>query len=224
MTDGAVSVCVLSDQPIVAAGTRAVLSEYSSLSLKFEFVEDHRLADVVIYDTFRLATAEGGDRARELRDVVAAHPGRVLALSRLLQPRLTARALAAGAVAPVAIGADADELVGLVEALVGGGLALDSELAAQHLASLTRGLRTDVGLTAREESVLARIAAGYTNPQIAAEFFISINTVKTTIRNAYQRIGVRSRSQAVAWAIEHGYASQVSGGPPGRSGCRLSDG
>jgi DNA-binding NarL/FixJ family response regulator len=57
--------------------------------------------------------------------------------------------------------------------------------------------------------VLALIAARCSNEQIAAELYVSINTVKTNIRSTYSRLGVRTRAQA-AWAIDHGYATERS--------------
>lgn len=177
-------------------------------------MSDHHRADVVIYDVFQLAVP--GDRARagELERLVAAHPGRVLALSRLLQPGLTARALAAGAVAPVSIGADADELAGLVEAAAAGILAVDAALARKHHAELARQLGAEVGLTDRERTVLGLIAVGYSNQEIASQLYVSINTIKSTIRSIYRRIDVQTRAQAVAWAIEHGHASDRIPGDP----------
>jgi DNA-binding NarL/FixJ family response regulator len=156
---------------------------------------------------FNLVT--GDHSAHELDRLVATHPGRVLALSRLLQPGLTARALAAGAVAPVSIGTDVDELVDLIEATAAGTLATDPGLAQQSVERLIAELRADVGLTAREQTVLTLIAAGYSNDQIAAELYVSINTVKPAIRSIYSRLRVRTRTQAVAWAIEHGYATMA---------------
>lgn len=52
------------------------------------------------------------------------------------------------------------------------------------------------------------VASGLSNQQIAAELFVSINTVKSYIRSAYERIGAQTRSQAVLWAVRHGV------GPP----------
>jgi|1185.fasta_scaffold22493_2 NarL family two-component system response regulator LiaR len=205
-----IPICVVSGHPIVVAGIRTLLSEVPGPA-RFACVPDPVDARVVIYDAFNLAL---GDRhADELDRLIATHPGRVLALSRLLQPALTARALAAGAVFPVSIGADPDELVALIEAAASGAIATDAELAHQNLERLTTQLRTNVGLTAREQTVLALIAAGYNNNQIATELYISINTVKTTIRNTYSRLGVHTRAHAVAWAIEHGYANLA---PPAR--------
>jgi DNA-binding NarL/FixJ family response regulator len=196
--------CVVSGQPIVVAGIRALLTEVRGPG-RFAFLRDPDEADVVIFDAFNLAIDE--QYTERLDQLIAAHPGRVLVLSRLLQPGLTARALAAGAVAPVSVGADTDELVALVEAAATGAIATDADLAHERLARLTTQLRTNVGLTAREQTVLGLIAAGYRNNQIAAELYVTINTVKTTIRNTYAKLGVSTRAQAVAWAIEHGYAN-----------------
>ena len=61
-----------------------------------------------------------------------------------------------------------------------------------------------VGLTGRELQVLALIAEGLTNQEIADKVFVSINSVKTYIRSAYRKIGVNSRSQAAVWGLQHG--------------------
>ena len=53
-------------------------------------------------------------------------------------------------------------------------------------------------LTGRELDVLVLLAAGQTNKQIATTQAVSLNTVKFHIRNLYEKLGVRSRSQAVA--------------------------
>jgi len=61
-----------------------------------------------------------------------------------------------------------------------------------------------IGLTPRESHVVAMIAAGAANKQIARELGLSMNTVKSHIRTAYRAMGVTSRTQAVLWAVEHG--------------------
>jgi LuxR family maltose regulon positive regulatory protein len=59
-------------------------------------------------------------------------------------------------------------------------------------------------LSERELEVLALIAAGETNGEIAGKLFVSISTVKTHINNLYRKLGARSRTQAVARARELG--------------------
>jgi DNA-binding CsgD family transcriptional regulator len=62
------------------------------------------------------------------------------------------------------------------------------------------------GLTAREAEVLALLAEGLTDPQIAARLFVSRNTVATHVRAVYGKLGVNTRSAAARLATEHGLA------------------
>jgi ATP/maltotriose-dependent transcriptional regulator MalT len=59
------------------------------------------------------------------------------------------------------------------------------------------------GLTAREVEVLRLVAAGHTNPQIAATLFLSEKTVARHLSNIFGKIAVSSRTAAAAYAIEH---------------------
>lgn len=59
-------------------------------------------------------------------------------------------------------------------------------------------------LSPRELQVVSGICRGLSNAEIGVEVFLGINTIKTYIRNAYRKMGVETRSQAVIWGIEHG--------------------
>ena len=85
---------------------------------------------------------------------------------------------------------------GLLEALEGAG--------APKVARQEEWFGETEGLTPRESQVVALIAAGRTNQQIAEECHVTLNTVKTYIRTAYQKMGVDSRTQAVVWCLGHG--------------------
>ena len=60
------------------------------------------------------------------------------------------------------------------------------------------------GLTAREGEVLALVAAGRSNREIASALFVSEATVKTHINNIFAKVGARDRAQAVHYAFTHG--------------------
>jgi two-component system, NarL family, nitrate/nitrite response regulator NarP len=64
-----------------------------------------------------------------------------------------------------------------------------------------RGLKRDPreSLTDREKTMLAALAKGRTNNELAADLAISINTVKFHLRNLYEKLGLRNRSQAIAF-------------------------
>ncbi len=94
----------------------------------------------------------------------------------------------------------------------------DNDLAAAHAATAqsiydqlgletprTSGLPARGGLTKREIEILARIASGATNKEVADQIFISEKTVGRHLANIYSKLGVSSRTAAVTWA----YANNV---------------
>ena len=86
------------------------------------------------------------------------------------------------------------------------GAALDAaDAAGQHPAVLPNRL------TEREAQVLALVAAGYTNRQIADELFLSQKTVARHVSNIFTKVGVTTRTAAARFAFEHGIASPARG-------------
>jgi LuxR family maltose regulon positive regulatory protein len=82
---------------------------------------------------------------------------------------------------------------------------------AQHLRSRTPAPRTIANAgtallpSSRELEILRYLATGLSNREIAAELYISLNTMKTHVRSLYRRLGVSSRSQAVAAGRARGF-------------------
>jgi two-component system, NarL family, response regulator LiaR len=73
-------------------------------------------------------------------------------------------------------------------------------------------------LSVREAEILRLITQGLSNKEIAQTAYLSINTVKSYIRTAYRKMGVKSRSQAILWGIDRGFgdAPQASATPDAR--------
>lgn len=63
------------------------------------------------------------------------------------------------------------------------------------------------GLTRREGEVLAQVALGATNREVADRLFVSVKTVERHLLNAYSKLGVRTRTEAAAWVLRHGLAA-----------------
>ncbi len=154
-------------------------------------------ADVVVLDTWAL------HRGMDPLDRLVDAGRRVLVIGHELRPDLSARALAHGARAAVPLAVEDDDLVAAVRATCG---CHDDALDLPAVAEAP-GPRPghEVGVTPREADVLALIAQGLSNQEIAQRLYLSINSVKTHIRTAYRRLGVTSRSQAVLWCVQHGF-------------------
>jgi DNA-binding CsgD family transcriptional regulator len=61
-------------------------------------------------------------------------------------------------------------------------------------------------LSQREQEILGLLANGWSNRRIAEECFLSLNTVRTHVQNILVKLGVHSKLEAVAFALEHGWA------------------
>lgn len=137
---------------------------------------------------------------RYLRSLSALTSARLLVFTWKLEAASIHRALAAGAHGFVPKSATSAELVAGIEAVHRGE-------AACHAA--TRELFDTAApsplLSTREAEVLGLICRGLSNLEIAGHLYVSVNSVKTYIRQVYQKIGVTRRAQAVAWGIDRGY-------------------
>ena len=63
--------------------------------------------------------------------------------------------------------------------------------------------------------ILGLLANGWSNRRIAEECFLSLNTVRTHVQNVLVKLGVHSKLEAVAFALEHQVVAAGAGAPPG---------
>jgi len=204
MSDSPMRVAVVSPLDVVAVGLAAMLEQHPEQVAVVELagfgVED---PDVILYDAIGLHDGDGADLEHFVRDTSAA----VLVVSQDLRPDLASRALARGADGFFSLGVDDEQLLSAVLTAT----TLDDDGAvvpdAVDAVAVEHRLGQDVGLTPREVDVLTLITQGLSNQEIAEQSYLSINSVKTYIRSAYRRIGVTSRSQAVVWCLQHGFAA-----------------
>jgi two-component system, NarL family, response regulator LiaR len=197
----AVRVALLNDYEIVLRGLEALLEKYTdSVEVVAAVVGDEATshADVILYDTF-------GHRADgpKLREVVEANAAKVVVYTWDTHPAESF--YADGAAACVHKGTPGESLVEVILAVHEGRPVPTADTEAGEPGNGTV-FGQEYGLSQREAEVLAFIAQGLSNQEIADHAFLSINTVKTYIRTAYQKIGVTRRAQAVLWALEHDLA------------------
>ena len=108
--------------------------------------------------------------------------------------------LDAGARGYVLKEAPLDALVRALGTVAGGGTYVDPSLADVLIRALPA---RDLGLTPRERDVLRLLADGHSNESIGRELFISPDTARTQLGTAMAKLGVSTRTQAVAAALRH---------------------
>ncbi len=209
------SVVVADDQQLVRDGLRLIL-ELSGIDVLGEATDGEeavrlvldRRPDVVLMD-LRMPRMDGIEATRRIH--AAGSPTRVLVLTTFEGEELTFRALRAGACGYLLKDAGGARLVAAVEAAAAGEMPLAPEVVARLVASYVQGPPVEpqnparlAPLSDRERDVLALIGAGRSNPEIAAELFISPATVKSHVRHILAKLDLRDRPQAIVLAHECG--------------------
>ena len=120
-------------------------------------------------------------------------------------------ALRAGARGYLTKDAGAEQIRAAVEAVARGEAALDPAVQHHVVEALKAPEELPDGLTPREAEVLALIAEGLTNAEIAERLVVSAATVKTHVNHIFAKAGVRDRAQAVVYAYENGLATSTRG-------------
>jgi len=140
-----------------------------------------------------------------VREVLGAMPdGGILVLLQRSELDAVADLVRAGALGCLSAEVDPPELVRALVAVGRGELVLPPGLAAPVLAQLASGrppLEPRDALSARETEVVALLARGRTNKDIADELFLSVRTVEAHLRSVYAKLAVRSRTEAALWAV-----------------------
>jgi DNA-binding NarL/FixJ family response regulator len=98
------------------------------------------------------------------------------------------------------------KLLEAINEIMSGGSPMSGEIARKVVQTFARPDNqrfSDSGLTAREEEILFYLSKGFLYKEIAAELFISIETVRTHIRKIYQKLQVRTRTEALLRCMKH---------------------
>jgi DNA-binding NarL/FixJ family response regulator len=197
---------IIDDYEVVVRGLATMLT---SVSDDFVVVElDSRVpveedVDIALYDTFA-QTQAGGPQVDEL--IENPHVHRVVVYSWNLQQRLVDAALEQGVAGYLSKGLSGHDLAEALHRIHAGQTVVPD--TADGESGVTGGDwpgRAE-GLSAREAEVIALITQGLSNNEIAEKAVLSINSIKTYIRSAYRKMGVTSRTNAVLWGLDHGFA------------------
>jgi two-component system response regulator NreC len=135
---------------------------------------------------------------------------KVLLLSMQDDPRYVREAFAAGAVGYVLKEAADTEVVTAIREVARGGRYVNPELGARLVAADAEAQQRaqDDPLSDREREVLRLLALGHTNPEIAAQLYISVRTAETHRAHITQKLRATSRAELVRYAMSHGLLDQ----------------
>ncbi len=164
--------------------------------------------EVALMD-LRMPRVDGIEATRRLRDEV---PGtKVIALTTYADDESVLAALRAGARGYLTKDASGADIRQAILGVAAGEAALDPAVQHHVVAAIAGSARPATGstadlpddLTPREAEVLALIAEGLTNTEIADRLVVSPTTVKSHINHLFAKAGVRDRAQAVRYAYRH---------------------
>ncbi len=232
-----IRVALVDDQSLVRSGFAMVLSVEEDIEVVGQAADGAEAVqliarerpDVVLMDV-QMPVLDGIEATRQ---VVAEDLAKVIILTTFDRDDYLFAALQAGASGFLLKNADPDELVGAIHAVAEGHALLSPEVTVKVIARLAEGEARTVPtasspstapgplpqvappvdpLTSRELEVLALLAEGMSNGEIAAELYVGEATVKTHVSHVLAKIGARDRVQAVVYAHRAGLTRPRTGG------------
>ena len=203
-TQARIKVLVIDDHPVVLAGLSAIVRYQEDFELVGEATSgneaiklfDAHAPDVTLVD-LSLPDLSGIELIAILSKKSAA--ARFIVLTSNAGGSEISKALHAGAHAYLFKNTPSDELLGAIRTVSAGGRYLSRAVVRK-----ADEAATSPGLTARELEVLQWIVRGHSNLLIAREMGVTEDTIKFHIKNVFGKLGVSSRSKAVALSLKSG--------------------
>lgn len=197
----ATRVAILDEYPVQALGVATALGASQSMRVVLSTVSPATLREqlpALHVDALMLEPwMRNGDGIAVIKEVTANHPDiAVIALSRIWTPDHVNQAFDAGARAYLSKEIRTVDLASMVRHIMEGGTVRPSTPETTVLP------KSD--LTAREQEVLCLAARGHSNAAIADELFVTPQTVKFHLSNAYRKLGVHNRTEAAHRAARLG--------------------
>ncbi|QWC83864.1 response regulator transcription factor [Nocardioidaceae bacterium] len=205
---GPVRVALVDDYEVVIRGLASLLEPFGDrvrvVELDAGLREVDAAVDVILYDTFAQPRGQAFDW-----DIVSslldhADCRNLLVYSWHVDDEMVAASREAGARGCVGKHLEAEELVEALEKAARGAEVFVT--GQEDSAAESDWPGRQFGLTERESEVIALVVQGLSNADIAHCVYLGESTVKTYLRQAYQKMGFTSRTQAVLWGIKHGFS------------------
>ena len=203
-----IEVLIVDDHPVVRRGLRVLLEVQDGIEVTGEagdgpaalaLAAEHK-PDVILLD-LKLPGLDGLAVLAELKQ--HDQKAKILVLTSVTDPVAAGRAMREGAAGVLYKDVDPDALVRAIRAVHDGHLLLAPGAAGTLLQPATWQNRGLDALTAREREVLAELAKGRSNREIARALNVSEKTVKAHVSSVLAKLGVQDRTQAALFAVRH---------------------
>lgn len=201
-----INIALIEDEEVIRHSLLTLLCLQTELEVKEAF-EDGETAlaslskkpvDVLLFD-INLPGLSGIEVVARLRLL---HPGmQCMALTSYDDAETAFTALKAGATGYILKNTAPQKLVEAIRDIHNGGSPMSSQIARLLVTEFAAGSQNTVHsglLSRRENEILTFLSRGFRYKEIAAELFISIETVRTHIRNIYEKLQVKTRAEALA--------------------------
>ena len=208
-----IRVMVVDDHAMVRRGLATFLRVFGDLELAGEADSGDAairqigamspLPDVVLMDM----VMPGIDGVAATHAIRQQYPAvQVIALTSFKEEALVKNALQAGAIGYLQKDVSADQLAQAIRAAFAGRATLSPEATQALVHAVSQPPAPGHDLTERERDVLALMIKGLNNNEIAANLVVSPSTIKSHVSNILSKLGVTSRTEAVALAVRHNIA------------------
>jgi two-component system response regulator NreC len=218
MREGKIKLLVADDHAILRHGLRRILEEEADMAVVGEAAngpEAVRKArqlkpDVVIMDI----SMPEQDGIESMRQIMKTTGARVLILSVHLEHQVISEAVAAGAAGYLAKDSVDQELISAVRTIVHGGTVFSSNVSrrlaeSSHVLAAPATTRSIESLTTREREVFLLLAEGKSPTEVANSLFVSPKTVHTHRQHIMDKLGLRSTTELIRFALRQGLIKTV---------------
>jgi len=216
-----IKVMIVDDHEVVRLGLRAALEMEDDMEVVAEagdaqaaLREAEKTRPHVAFMDVRMPGMDGIEACRLLRDRLPLI--RVVMLTSFSDEEAVFASIMAGAAGYLLKNTSREELLNAVRSVAQGESLLDPGITARVLARLRQLTASEQDrevslLSEREREVLALVADGLTNKEIAARLYISENTSRNHVSRILEKLDLTSRSQAATFAAKHGLLSPDDG-------------
>jgi DNA-binding NarL/FixJ family response regulator len=210
-----VRVLVADDQELVRTGLRMILDAQPGIDVVGEAADGREAValarelrpDVCLFDV-RMPELDGIEATRLLAGPDVEEPLAIVVITTFDLDEYVHGALKAGARGFLLKDAGPELLAQAIHSAANGDALIAPSVTVRLLAAFSDAVadppraEPSEPLTAREEEVLVRVAAGRTNAEIADELYISLSTTKTHLASLMSKLGARNRVELAMWAYE----------------------